>query len=188
MRGFSCASQVPVITFFLLAALARLTRVPHSMNILSPARRSKWHTRRSSPPAAYAGEMAERLKAPVSKTGLCASAAWVRIPLSPLELTSADIAIRRAPWRVGFGANCRRPGQSGIRPGASMRAIDYRHATNGSALLQPAQAPGRSPWIHCDPASGVGYQFFPMCAITREKWPCACAPNQRQPNRPTVCS
>ena len=30
------------------------------------------------------GEMAERLKAPVSKTGSCVSATWVRIPLSPL--------------------------------------------------------------------------------------------------------
>ena len=29
------------------------------------------------------GEMAEWLKAPVSKTGSCASATWVRIPLSP---------------------------------------------------------------------------------------------------------
>ena len=29
------------------------------------------------------GEMAERTKAPVSKTGMGASSSWVRIPLSP---------------------------------------------------------------------------------------------------------
>ncbi len=43
----------------------------------------------SDPGLRDAGEMAERLKAPVSKTGRCASASWVRIPLSPLISVAA---------------------------------------------------------------------------------------------------
>ena len=33
------------------------------------------------------GEMAERFKAPVSKTGMGATSSWVRIPLSPPVLS-----------------------------------------------------------------------------------------------------
>ena len=40
----------------------------------------KWHH----------GEMAERTKAPVSKTGIRATVSWVRIPLSPPGLASKN--------------------------------------------------------------------------------------------------
>lgn len=57
------------------------------------------------------GEMAERLKAPVSKTGSCASATRVRIPISPRN------SERRRKWLLGNWLRrrfvlslCRQPG------------------------------------------------------------------------------
>ena len=50
-----------------------------------PLDRPGWGVQDKSADEGRPGEMAERLKAPVSKTGSCASATWVRIPLSPLK-------------------------------------------------------------------------------------------------------
>ena len=44
------------------------------------------------------GEMAERTKAPVSKTGIGATLSWVRIPLSPPLLGTETVQTTRMEW------------------------------------------------------------------------------------------
>ena len=56
----------------------RLDSNRNGVNLTAPA--TAWMMKGS-------GEMSEWLKAPVSKTGSCASATWVRIPLSPFRRT-----------------------------------------------------------------------------------------------------